>query len=148
MITTLRWVQTWFFIYIALSKIRTRHTTQEYWPSSGLGVGGLFAVALQWWKGIPAPERINRYKAIPLQACTGPEGSRRLRVPQFLVNRYMKGVRLPAVRTGRLYPQETSLVFISVKRLSRHQGHSAAGRITSMKNADDPTENQTRDLPT
>jgi len=33
-------------------------------------------------------------KAIPLQAWTGPEGSRRLRLP---------GGRLSALRTGRLY---------------------------------------------
>ena len=33
-----------------------------------------------------------------------------------------------------LTPQEIFLVLITVKRLSRPQGHSAAGRIMSMKN--------------
>jgi len=34
------------------------------------------------------------------------------------------------------------------KRLSQPQGHSAAGRIMSMKNSNDTIGNQTRDLPT
>jgi hypothetical protein len=42
-------------------------------------------------------------KAIPLQAWTGPEGSRRLRLPDF-DNQHMKMVRLSALRTGHLYP--------------------------------------------
>jgi hypothetical protein len=43
-------------------------------------------------------------KAIPLQALTGPEGSRRLRLLGFLDSRHVKVVRLSALRTGRLYP--------------------------------------------
>jgi len=39
-------------------------------------------------------------KAIPLQAWTGPEDSRRLRLPTFQDNRHMKVVRLSALRTG------------------------------------------------
>jgi hypothetical protein len=35
----------------------------------------------------------------------------------------------------------------SRQRLSRHQGHSATGRIMSMKNSNDTTGNRTRDLP-
>jgi hypothetical protein len=39
------------------------------------------------------------------------------------------------------------LVLISVKRLSRPHGHSAAGRIMLMKNFNDTIVNRTRDLP-
>jgi hypothetical protein len=48
-------------------------------------------------------------KAIPLQAWTGPEG------PRFQDNRHTNVVRLSALRTGRIYPQEIFLVFISVR---------------------------------
>jgi hypothetical protein len=54
-------------------------------------------------------------KTIPIQACTGPEGSRWLRFPEFLDSRYMKVVRLSALHTGHLYHQETSSLLISVR---------------------------------
>ena len=42
-------------------------------------------------------------KAIPLHGWTGPESSRRLRLPRFQDNRHMKVVRLSALRAGRIY---------------------------------------------
>ena len=53
-------------------------------------------------------------KAVPLQAWTGPEVSRKLRFPDFVTTTQDSG-RLSALRIGPLYPQEILLVLISVR---------------------------------
>jgi hypothetical protein len=60
----------------------------------------------------------------------------------------MKVVRLSALRTGRLYHPGNIPGTHFCWRLSRPQGHSAAGRIMSMKHANDTIGNRTRGLPT
>ena len=48
-------------------------------------------------------ELVGKGKAVPLQGRRGPEGSRKLRFPDFMTTA-QDGGRLSALRTGRLYP--------------------------------------------
>ena len=58
----------------------------------------------------------------------------------------MKVANFSAPHTGRLYPPGNILGVHFSYRLIRPQGHSAAGRIMSMKNSNDTIGNRTRDF--
>jgi hypothetical protein len=79
------------------------------------------------------PPHIFKVKgtATPVQTWTCPEGSRRLRIPDFMTICTWRWQSCQPYTPAAFIPQEILLVLISVKRLSRPQGHSAAGRIMS-----------------
>jgi len=79
---------------------------------------------------------ICKGKTFPLQAWTGPEGSRRLKLPDFKI---VSLWRWSALRTGRLYPPWN----IPGTHFCQPQGLSAVGRIMSMKNSTDTIGNRT-----
>ena len=81
--------------------------------------------------------------------CYRPRVFQEVECPRFKDNRYMKVVRLSALRTGGLYPPPPGNIPGTrfYYRLSQPQGHSAAGRVMSIKNSNDTTGNRTRDLP-
>jgi hypothetical protein len=89
---------------------------------------------------------VKKGKAVPLQAWSGPEGSRKLRFPDFMTTA-QDGHKVVSLTHRPLLPSGNTPGTHFCQRLSRHQGHSATGRIMPMKNYNDTIRNRTRDLP-
>ena len=81
---------------------RSRHINQNCFGCFSVNRFGLNKKKIHFCKG----------KAVPLQAWSDPEGSRKLRFPDFMTTAQDGG---KALRTGHLYPQEIHLVLISVR---------------------------------
>jgi len=61
-------------------------------------------------------ERVKgKYKEVPLEAWTGPEGSRKLRFPDFMTMAQVGGKVVSLTHRPPLPPQEILLVLISVR---------------------------------
>jgi hypothetical protein len=84
-------------------------------------------------------------KAVPLQAWSGPESSKKLRFPDFMTTAQDGGKVVSLKYRPPLPPGNTSGTHF-YERLSRPQGHTATGRIMSLKNSD-AIGNRTHDLP-
>ena len=81
-------------------------------------------------------------KAVPLQAWSGPEGSRKLRFPDFMTTA-QDGGKVVSLRHRPLLPPGNTPSTHFCQRLSLPQGHSGTGRIMS----NDIIGNRNRDLP-
>ena len=85
-------------------------------------------------------------KAVPLQAWSGPKGSRKLGFPDFMTMAQNGGKVVSLTHWPPLPPGNTPGTHFCYK-LSQPQGHSATGRIMPLKNSNDTIGNRTLDLP-
>jgi hypothetical protein len=85
-------------------------------------------------------------KTIPLQALTGPEGSRRLRLPDFKTIGTWRWQGCQPCSQAAFIPRKYSW-YLFLLEAELLPGHSAAGRITLMKHFNDTIGNRSRYLP-
>jgi hypothetical protein len=78
----------------------------------------------------------SKGKAVPLQAWSGPEGSRKLRFPDFTTTAQDGGKVVSLMHRPPL-PRANTPGTRFCERLSRPQGHSVTGRNMSLKNSND-----------
>jgi hypothetical protein len=91
-------------------------------------------------------DRLKKGKAIPVTGREGPWGCETSRLPYFLDNQLTDvGEVVSPTRRPPFTPRKIPGTHFC-SRLSRPQGHSAAGRVRSIEKSND-IENRTRDVP-
>jgi hypothetical protein len=90
---------------------------------------------------------LMKFKAIPLTAHGGPWGCETSRLPHFLESRLTDSRADVSLTLLPLFTPRKIPGTHFCQRLSRPQGHSAAGRIRSIEKSSDLIENRNRDLP-
>jgi hypothetical protein len=88
----------------------------------------------------------SKGKAVPLQAWSGPEGSGKLRFPDYMTTAQDGGKVVSLTHRPPLTPGNAPGTHFCW-RLSRPQGHSAIGRIISMISSNNAIWNRINDLP-
>jgi hypothetical protein len=85
-------------------------------------------------------------KVVSVNGLEWPKGSRKLRFPDFMTTAQDGGKFVSLTHRPPLPPGNTHGTHFCW-RLSRPQGHSATGKVMSLKNSNDTIGNRTRDLP-
>jgi len=128
--------------YMTPTAIKGKHTAQPWmWYYSNFQTKWYIHTKnhiSSWVKG--------KGKAVPLQAWTGPEGSRKLGFPDF-VTTAQDGGWLSALRTSRLYPQEILLVLISVRGWVEPRAIVRSEGFYANEKSTDTSWDRTIDLP-
>jgi len=99
---------------------------------------------LQFWPNVFTTW--NEGKAVPLEAWSGPEGSRKLRFPDF-VTTAQDGGRLSALCSGPLYSQKMLLVLISVRGWIDPRATVRSEEFYVNEKSTDTNWDRTNDLP-
>ena len=97
-------------------------------------------------KFLLASPRKGKSKSVPLQAWSGPEGSRKLRFPDYMKTAQDSGKVVSLTHRPPLPPGNDPGAHFCYS-MRRPQGHSAIGRIISLRNSNDTIWDRTSDLP-